>query len=65
VLKIVSKGSYKSLVSPVTQRDWENAHLTIVATDANRDDQPFDYPPIADKLDKGGHRVSDRGVWRF
>jgi transposase InsO family protein len=65
VLKFSPQGYYKWLASPITKRDWENAHLTNVALDAHRDDPAFGYRLLCDELDKAGHRVSERRVWRL
>lgn len=56
---------YRWRASPVTDRDWADAHLTNAAIDAHRDDPTFGYRFIADDLHAAGHRVSERRVWRL
>ena len=65
VLGFSRKNYYRWLASPITTRDWENAHLTNAAVDAHRDDPNFGYRFIADELEQRGHRVSERRVWRL
>jgi len=65
VLGFSRKNYYRWLASPITTRDWENAHLTNAALDAHRDDPNFGYRFIADELVQRGHRVSERRVWRL
>jgi putative transposase len=65
VLKFSSQGYYKWLKCPITTRDWENAHLTNAALDVHRDDPAFGYRFVADELEKAGHEVSERRVWRL
>jgi putative transposase len=65
VLKFSSQGYYKWLKCPITERDWENAHLTNAALDAHRDDPAFGYRFVADELEKAGHLASERRVWRL
>jgi putative transposase len=65
VLKFSPQGYYKWLKRPITNRDWENAHLTNAALDAHRDDPAFGYRFVADELEKAGHVVSERRVWRL
>ncbi|MBT1606483.1 IS3 family transposase [Curtobacterium flaccumfaciens] len=56
---------YRWRADPVSQRDWEDAHLTNAAIDAHRDDPTFGYRFIADDLIASGHTVSERRVWRL
>jgi hypothetical protein len=65
VLKFSPQGYYKWLKCPITNRDWENAHLTNAALDAHRDDPAFGCRFVADELEKAGHAVSERRVWRL
>ncbi len=41
---------------PVTQRDWDDAHLINAALDIHADDPAFGYRFIADELPGRGHR---------
>ena len=58
VLGFSKQAFYAWRKSPVSRRDWENAHLTNAAVDAHRDDPTFGYRFIADDLAAAGHRVS-------
>jgi transposase-like protein len=51
--------------NPVSQRDWDNAHLINAAIDIHGDDPAFGYRFIADELKDAGHEVSERRVWRI
>ena len=65
VLKLHRQNYYRGLECPVTQRDWEDAHLTIAALDAHREDPNFGYRFIADELEQQGFAASERRVWRL
>ncbi len=65
VLGFSKQAFYAWRKSPVSRRDWENAHLTNAAVDAHRDDPTFGYRFIADDLGAAGHRASERRVWRL
>lgn len=51
--------------NPVSQRDWDDAHLMNAAFDVHRDDPAFGYRFIADELKEQGFNVSERRVWRI
>ena len=51
--------------NPVSQRDWDNAHLINAAMDIHGDDPAFGYRFIADELEAEGFVVSERRVWRL
>lgn len=59
-----SKQYYQWLASPVSQRDWDDAHLANAALDVHADDPEFGYRLIADELEHDGYRASERRVWR-
>ncbi|KTR40742.1 integrase [Curtobacterium oceanosedimentum] len=65
VLGFSKQAFYRWRADPVSQRDWEDAHLTNAAVDAHRDDLTFGYRFIADDLVAAGHRASERRVWRL
>ncbi len=65
VLGFSKQAFYRWRADPVSQRDWEDAHLTNAAIDAHRDDPTFGYRFIADDLVAAGHRASERRVWRL
>jgi putative transposase len=51
--------------NPVSQRDWDNAHLINAAMDVHDDDPAFGYRFIADELADAGFVASERRVWRL
>jgi len=65
VLGFSKQGYYKWLVDPVTQRDWDDAHLINAAIDIHDDDPAFGYRFISDELADAGHVASERRVWRL
>ena len=50
---------------PVGQRDLEDAYLTNALVDAWSDDPEFGYRLLADELERAGHVVGERRVWRL
>jgi len=63
VLGFIKQAFCKWRANPVSQRDWENAHLTNAALDLHRDDPGFGYRFIADEIEAGaGRRASERRV---
>lgn len=49
--------------NPVSQRDWDNAHLTNAAVDLHRDDPAFGYRFISDEIEaEAGLAASERRV---
>jgi putative transposase len=65
VLGCSKQAFYRWTSNPVSQRDWDDAHLTNAALDAHEDDPTFGYRFIADELKAAGHRTSERRVWRL
>lgn len=65
VLRFSKQAFYRWRADPVSQRNWEHAHLTNAAIDAHRDYPTFGYRFIADHLVAAGHRASYRRVWRL
>jgi putative transposase len=66
------QGYYRWRASPVTERDWVDAHLVNAALDIHVDDPAFGYRFIADELPEKGitageNRVQrlcrDHGIW--
>ncbi|SUF09188.1 transposase, N-terminal [Rhodococcus gordoniae] len=57
--------------TPITQWDWDDAHLINTARDIHAADPPFGYRFIADELRSGHHRrreqrvrlCSQEGIW--
>jgi putative transposase len=50
---------------PVSQRDWDEAHVINAAIDIHDDDPAFGYRFISDELADAGFEVSERRVWRL
>ena len=72
VLGFSKQGYYRWRASPVTDRDWEDAHLVNAVRDIHDDDPAFGYRFIADELPEKGimageNRVQrlcrDHGIW--
>jgi putative transposase len=51
--------------NPVSDRDWDEAHLINAAMDIHGDDPAFGYRFISDELTDAGFTVSERRVWRL
>ena len=54
VLGFTKQAFYKWQASPVSQRDWDDAHLINAAIDIHADDPAFGYRFIADELRERG-----------
>ena len=54
VLGFSTQAFYKWRKHPVSQRDWDNAHLINAARDIHSDDPAFGYRFIADELPEHG-----------
>jgi len=65
VLGFFTQGYYKWLRDPVTNRDWDDAHLTNAALDIYETDKTVGYRFIADDLEDAGFIASERRVWRL
>lgn len=65
VLGFSPQAFYKWCRRPVSDRDWDDAHLTNELIDAHADDPEFGYRFLADELERAGHRVGERRVWRL
>jgi putative transposase len=76
VLKFSKQGYYRWRANPVTERDWEDAHLVNAALDIHANDPAFGHRFIADELPEKGvsagvsageNRVQrlcrDHGIW--
>lgn len=64
ILGIARQPFYRWLANPITDRDWDEAHLINAAIDIHRDDPAFGYRFIADELADLGFVASERRVWR-
>jgi putative transposase len=65
VLGFSTQAFHKWNRSPVTDRDWDDAHLINAAIDIHHDDPEFGYRFIADELHQVGVKVGERRVWRL
>ena len=65
VLNFSKQGFYHWVRKPVSQRDWDDAHLTNAAGDAHHHDPAFGYRFIADELGQAGLTVGENRVWRL
>jgi putative transposase len=65
VLGHSTQAYYAWLRQPVGQRDLDDAYFTNLLIDAYGDDPEFGYRLLADELDKLGHAVGERRVWRL
>ncbi len=50
---------------PVSPRDHDDAHLVDAIRDVHSDDPEFGDRFISDELERAGHRVGERRVWRL
>jgi putative transposase len=65
VLGFSTQGFYKWRKTPLTQRDWDDAHLINAARDIHADDPAFGYRFIADELPGRGIVASENRVARL
>jgi transposase InsO family protein len=56
---------YAWRAAPVSQPEWEDAYLTNALIDAHGDDPEFGYRFLSDELERAGHVVGERRVWRL
>ncbi len=65
VLGISKQAFFKWRADPVSQRDWDDAHLINAAIDIHHDDPEFGYRFITDELAEQGLRASRNRVNRL
>ncbi len=65
VLGFSKQAFYKWQANPVSQRDWDDAHLINAAIDIHHDDPGFGYRFITDELADQGLRASRNRVNRL
>ncbi len=65
VLGFTKQAYYKWVRNPVSQRDWDDAHLINAALDIHADDPEFGYRFIADELDDLGFEAGENRVQRL
>lgn len=61
VLGFSKQAFYKWQANPVTDREWNDAHLINAALDIHHDDPAFGYRFIADQLAERGVTASETG----
>jgi transposase InsO family protein len=65
VLGFSKQAFYKWSANPISQRDWDDAHLINAAVDIHHDDPEFGYRFITDELADQGVRASRNRVNRL
>lgn len=65
VLGPSTQGYYKWLRCPVSQRDWDDAHVIDQLLDLHEDDPSLGYRFLADELAYAGVAASENRVWRL
>jgi len=65
VLGFSKQAFYQWCRNPVSQRDWDEAHLINAALDIHRDDPAFGYRFIADELPARGITAGENKVARL
>ena len=65
VLGFARQSYYEWLAEPVSQRDWDDAHLANELHDLHAEDPPFGYRFLADELKDQGHQVGENRVHRI
>ncbi len=65
VLGHSTQAYYAWLSNPISQRELADAYLTNALIDAHDDDPEIGYRFLADELERGGHDVGERRVWRL
>ncbi|MCP2323340.1 transposase InsO family protein [Hamadaea flava] len=65
VLGFSKQAFYQWKADPVSQRDWDDAHLINVALDIHHDDPAFGYRFIADELNAQGIAAGSNRVARL
>ncbi|WP_370259892.1 IS3 family transposase [Cryobacterium sp. TMT3-29-2] len=65
VLRFSKQAFYQWKREPISQRDWDDAHLTNAAWDIHRDDPAFGYRFISDELSQAGLTAGENLVCRL
>ena len=65
VLKLSTQGYYKWVKSPVSQRDWDDAHVIHALLSIHEDDPTLGYRFLTDELADVGVIASENRVWRL
>ena len=64
VLRLARQPYYRWLSEPVTDAEWNEAHLANAIFDAHRDDPEFGYRFLTDQVHRAGFTACERTVWR-
>lgn len=64
-LGLSSQGCYTWLKAPVSQRDWDDAHVIDVVREIHRDDPSLGYRFLTGELADVGVVASENRVWRL
>ena len=65
IAKRRAQGYYKWRANPVSQRDYDDAHVINQALDVHHDDPGFGYRFISDELAAAGVKASENRIWRL
>jgi hypothetical protein len=65
VLGISRQAYYQWCAVPISQRNWDDAHLIDAALEIHADDPADGYRFIADELARRGFAASENRVWRI
>jgi putative transposase len=65
VLGFSTQAFYKWRRRPCSPRDLDDAYVTNALVDAHADDPEFGYRFLSDELERAGHTVGERRVWRL
>ena len=65
VLGFSTQAFYKWRAQPWSDSEWDDAHLINALVDLHADDPEFGYRLLADELERAGHVVGERRVWRI
>ena len=65
VLGVSTQGYYKWLKDPVSQRDWDDAHVISALHEIHQDDPTLGYRFLTDELADLGISASENRVWRL
>ena len=65
VLEFSPQAFYKWRANPISNRDLDDAYVVNELVDAHADDPEFGYRFLADELERAGHRLNERRIWRL
>ncbi len=65
VLGLSTQGYYKWLKDPISQRDWDDAHVIDAVLGIHEDDPSLGYRFLSDELADIGILASENRVWRL